>query len=442
MAGAQTTSTDSIPTLAKFLKKGKLNFHSRTYFMGTLNEGSSTDFFTIAQSLGVKYKTPAFYGFQIQAGGYLSMRLAEHNLIDENTGEWNKARYEKPLYDINNPNNHYNLGILDEVYLSYKHKNLSFKLGRQSYETPLMNKNYNRLRPNMFQGLSAKYKLNDFTVSGAWFISEAVRGTMRTYSMANSFGVYGQGKNRNGEKHDYHNHISSLGVGVFGVQHELKNLKTQVWNYTAENVFNMSFLQSDYRLEKDDLTYIIGGQGFYEYALNHGGNKDQTRTYICADEQSFGFGGQLGINVKDQHQFTANYLAISDQGRFLFPREWGREQFYASQTTELFEGYGGLNAYVLRYRFQSKNKRHASIVSGGFVDQPGLDEVELNKYQLADYYHFLIEHKYHFQKQLEGLSLRFIATYKTDFSKNEMSAAQKLNKVDMINLNLVLDYHL
>ncbi|HLV43198.1 MAG TPA: hypothetical protein VKY37_13035 [Brumimicrobium sp.] len=438
----QEASSDSTASLSSFLKKGELNFHSRTYLMSTLNKEREYDFFTLATGAGINYKTPSIQGFQIKAGGYLSFRLAEYNLIDSETERWNKNRYEKALYDINDTGNKYNLGILDEVYLSYKHKGLSFKLGRQTYETPLLNKNYNRMRPNFFQGLSAQYENKNLTFSGAWFISEGIRATTDTYSMANSIGVYGQGRNTEGIKSDYHGHTSSLGTGVFGMKYNKNNWKTQAWNYLAENVFNTTFIQSDYAIKKNKTTFSTGIQGFYQTALNNGGNSNPTHSYMLKGEQTYAIGGMAAIMFNEQHLFSFNYLGISDQGRFLFPKEWGREQFYASQTTELFEGYGGVNAYVLRYNYNSINKQHKSKISAGVIEQPEINDFRLNKYSLDSYYHFLVEHKYHFGDYLKGLSLRFIATYKKEVGEGTMTAAQKINKVDMINLNLVIDYKL
>lgn len=436
----QQNQRDTSKSLVGFIKKGKLSFHSRTYLMSTLNEVKGNDFFTLANGNIFSYETPIFHGFQIKTGGFLSFRLAEYNLIDSETGQWTKNRYEKALYDIKHPQSKYNLGGLDEVYLSYLHKGISFKLGRQAYKTPLLNKNFNRLRPNLFHGLSAKYQLQKVSISAAWFASEAVRGTMETYAMSNSFGVYGQGRHPSGLNNDYHGYINTHGTGIFGFQYEEKNWKTQAWNFWSENVFNLSFLQSDYTLKLNSTKLLFGIQGLYQTALNNGGNNDPTHAYMLKNESTFAIGGQFALEFIQQHKISFNYLGISDQGRYLFPREWGREQFYASQTTELFEGYGGLNAYVLRYEYFSKNKQHTSIISGGVIDQPSIDNLRLNKYGLDNYYHFLIEHKYHFEKYMKGLSLRFIATYKKEIGQGVMTAQQKFNKVDMINLNLVIDY--
>lgn len=438
----QSIKKDSTKTLSRFLKEGDLDFKSRTFFMSTINEGSNRDYFALANGIGVDYTTPNFRGFNFKIGGYFTFRLAEYNLVDSETNEWTKNRYEKALYDINNPNNKYNLGSLEEVYLSYSFKGFNIKLGRQIHQTPLLNKNTNRMRPNLFQGLNANYEFKNIKLSAAWFISEAVRATMNTYSIGNSYGVYGEGRNADGSKNAYHGHINSLGIGVFGIQHKTGNWETQAYNYLAENAFNLAFIQSDYKLMRSKTEFNFGVQGFYQNAINNGGNKDPKHTYMFKGEQTFAIGGMLGLKLNSSHDISLNYMGISDQGRYLFPREWGREIFYASQSREVFEGYGGVNAYVFKYKYSPKTKSYSVLFGAGIIDQPNIDIMQLNKYALDDYYHFTVDLKYKFQNYFDGMSFRFLAAYKKEMHSGSMSTSERLNKVNMINLNLVIDYKL
>ncbi|PWH82223.1 hypothetical protein [Brumimicrobium oceani] len=437
----QSPSTDSTKTLSDFLKKGELEFKSRTFFMSTLNEGSNRDYFALAQGAGVDYTTPSFYGFHFKMGGYVTFRLAEYNLLNAEN-EWAQNRYEKSLFDIKNPNNRHPLAGLEEIYLAYEYKGLHFKLGSQIHQTPLLNKNTNRIRPNLFQGLNVNYNYNKWKLSAAWFLSEHIRGTSHSFSSSNSFGVYGQGINPSGEASNYRGHISTSGIGVFGAQYNLDNWKTQAWNYVGENVFNLTFIQSDFKLKHNNTEYKLGLQGLYQTALNNGGNANQDFTYILKDEQSFAIGGKMAAKFIEQHEFSINYLGISDQGRYLFPREWGREIFYATQSREAFEGYGGLNAYTLKYKFNTLKTGYSLLLGAGLVDQPDIENKRLNKYSLDDYYHFTIDMKYKFKNYLKGMSIRFLAAYKKEKHSASMTFSEKHNKVNMINLNLIIDYAL
>ena len=87
------------------------------------------------------------------------------------------------------------------------------------------------------------------------------------------------------------------------------------------------------------------------------------------------------------HQLSLNYLGISNNGRFLFPREWGREVFFASLPRERYEGSGGTNAYTLKYDYAIPGKNITTMAGIGKVDMPAVHDYELNKYGLPSYYH-------------------------------------------------------
>jgi len=49
---------------------------------------------------------------------------------------------------------------------------------------------------------------------------------------------------------------------------------------------------------------------------------------------------------------------------------------------------------------------------------------------------------YKFKGAWEGMELRFLIAAKNEMSNEILSAKNKINKVNMINSNLVLDFHL
>lgn len=421
------------------LDKGYFEFHKRTFAMSTINQGELDDYFTLATGAGLGYYSPSFHNLHLGFSGFFVFQLYQHNLHNSDPLTGRSSRYERQLYDLNDVENSSDLDRLEELYLTYERKKLKFELGRQKFESPLLNENDNRMRPNIFSGLKVKYESEHLKLNSAWFISETIRGTLHWYSIDKTFGIYGQGRNPLGDSLSYRNNITTRGIGVFGAEYEKHNWQLQAWNYTAENVFNLSFGQVDYELEKEKFSYSFGIQGLYQFALNNGGNSNQSKTYILRDEQTYALGGRIGVHHKNQN-LTINYFGISDQGRYLFPREWGREIFYASQTRELFEGYGGLNAYVLKYKYEPNEKAYTFSLSAGYIDQPDIADIELNKYALDDYYHFVGDFDYKFKGYLEGLDVRCAIIYKKEVDIGSMSYREKINHVDMVNINIIVDY--
>ena len=426
-------------TLWKDLDKGFFEFHKRSFAMSTINEGRLSDYHTLATGAGIGYYSPSFKGFHVGFSGFFLFEVYGYNLNEDDPYTGKRSRYESQLYDVTDKTNKKDLDRLEEVYLTYEYENFELKLGRQKLESPLLNENDNRMRPNIFGGFSAKYNTEHLKVHAGVFNSITIRGTVDWYDWAHSYGVYGQGSNPMSDSLSYRGNITTLGMGVLGIEYDKKNWKNQIWNYTNENVFNIVFFQSDYKWERKNYNVILGVQGLYENALNNGGNSNQLLTYRLKNENTYAYGFRIGINKKSS-TVSLNYFGISNDGRYLFPREWGREKFYASLTRELFEGYGGLNAYVLKYKYKPEGKPFYLSLGAGYIDQPSSDNLFLNKYSLDSYYHFTSKFDYKFKGYLEGLDIQFVAAYKKSTNPISVLDRNKINWVDVLNLNLIFDY--
>lgn len=242
------------------------------------------------------------------------------------------------------------------------------------------------MRPNLFSGLLANYGIIKWVFDGGWLSGVSPRGTIRWYAVEDSYGVYPFGKNVFGEPSGYKNNISSKGIGLLGIKYNSEYGRHQLWNYFAENVFNLSLGQIDYQLPLEEHSLLFGAQGFYQTAINQGGNPDPAKSYIQPGDDAYGMGLRSGIKMGG-HQLSLNYLGISNNGRFLFPREWGREVFFASLPRERYEGSGGTNAYTLKYDYAIPGKNITTMAGIGKVDMPAVHDYELNKYGLPSYYH-------------------------------------------------------
>ncbi|WP_052307602.1 OprD family outer membrane porin [Belliella baltica] len=250
LASSFSNDEDSIkvekPSLKEDLKNGKFDFHFRSYLMSTMNSGEIVDYATLAAGAGIGYTSPEWNGLQFRFNGFFTYQVFENNIriADPLTGGGN--RYEILLYDMNDISNTNKLDRLEEFYLAYSKNRVKFVLGRQKIITPLLNIQDNRMRPNVFQGLSVTYSGLKLKATAMWINQVTIRGTVDWYDVGDSFGVYSFGRNPFGEPSNYKGKISSKGIGLLGLQYHDQGLTVQTWNYTAENVFNMSFGQVDY----------------------------------------------------------------------------------------------------------------------------------------------------------------------------------------------------
>ena len=139
-------------------------------------------------------------------------------------------------------------------------------------------------------------------------------------------------------------------------------------------------------------------------------------------------------------EITLNYLGISDSGRFLFPREWGREKFYVSMQRERFEGMGGVHAFGFLFHQNFIHDKLKASLGASHVQTPDLENINLNKYGLPNYYHLTGLFDYRFSGFFEGLDLQFLMAYKKEDRDRKIPLEYVINRVNMANYNLILDY--
>lgn len=431
---------DSLPqTLGRDLDKGSFEFHARSFFMHTDNKGDLLNYNALAAGAGIGYFSPSWKGFHIGFSGFFVFQLTEHNIYREDPQTGSVNRYELLLFDMNDFNNRGDLDRLEELYIDYEYKNLNITLGRQIFNSPFLNEQDNRMRANLFSGLSARYKTGNWKFTGAFFDRVTIRGTVEWYTMEESYGVYPFGRNPFGTPSRYKENVETLGIGVGGVHFKNDKRHFQLWNYYNENVFNMAFGQHEEVFTTKFIDVLAGVQGFYQSALNNGGNENPEMAYILPDESTFGAGAQLGLQTH-VHTLTANYLQISKQGRFLFPREWGREQFFASLPRERFEGSGGVTSLTMKYEIEPTKTNWKLELGASKVDHAELTDYENNKYGIPSYYHFMAGAEYEFKGYFEGLDLRFFAVHKKAQNANTVADDFRINRVDLWNFNVIVDY--
>jgi hypothetical protein len=417
-----------------FLKEGHFGLHLRSIGMYTKNYKELLNFGAVTTGAGIHYASAEDRMFQIGASGFFIFRVHQHNLERVDPISGGGSRYEITLLDMHDPENGTDLDRLEDLYIRFKHKNLKVVVGRQEIETPLLNRQDNRMRPNIFQGIVAEYQHKGYQFTGAFIQGVTPRGTVDWYTIENSMGVYPFGRDVEGNTSQFPGNISTKGILLIGAQKKHKNINYQFWNYYTENIFNLSFAQADYYNKE----WKLGLQGFYQTAINNGGNSDRTKAFIMPNEQTFGIGGKLGHRIKD-NLLSLNYLHISDNGRFLFPREWGREQFYANLNRERFEGNGGLNAITLKYKINHFVSSNGDLSLGAsMVNNGGLDNFRLNKYGMPEYYHLAAVYDYNFTGVLEGLFIRALVASK--IASETVPLSQLSNRANLVNLTLLIDY--
>jgi hypothetical protein len=438
--------TDTLPNenkLGEDLLKGKFDFHLRSFWMHTENRGALLDYQTLAKGAGLGYYSPSWKGFHFGFSGFFVFQIYQINLHKADPITQNGNRYEIMMYDMNNFRNDNDLDRLEDFYLSYEKSKFKLVFGRQKINTPFLNEQDNRMRANVFNGFTAEYNFKKIKIYGAWLNAATLRGTVHWYGLGKSVGVYPFGRNPFGSSESYKNNTSTLGIGINAIEWKKENEKFinhfQIWNYYAQNMFNLSFFQNDFKYLTNLGVFNIGFQGFYQNTVGEGGNSNPILSYRMPNENTFGVGGQLEWKYK-KHKLSINNLYTHNSGRFLFPREWGREHFYVNLSRERVEGNGGVNAYTILYSYLPIQK-NLDLQSGfSKVDMPSVNDVKLNKYGVPSYYHLMFITDYKFKGYLEGLDIKMIVAHKLSQRPDKVKDENRINRVDLWNLSCIIDY--
>jgi hypothetical protein len=349
-------------------------------------------------------------------------------------------RYELGLLDITDPANKTDIDRLEELYIQYNKNNIKVTLGKQLLNTPFINLQDGRMRPTEVQGLWGQYKFNKSKWYAGWINRFSPRGTVEWYKTSESIGIYSVGVNKDGSKSGYKNNLESEGVALLGSEIIMKKkYSLQVWNQFVENIFNSSLIQVDKAPTENNNTYF-GIQYIHQFVINNGGNEEENKTYFLPTQKAHVFGARIGKKF-NQWDHSLNFTRITKSGRYLMPREWGRDPFYTFLVGERNEGFGDLNAYVIKTKYTSKQYPLTMNGAIGYFNLPDIKNYALNKYSFPSYWQYNIDARYALTGFWKGWEVQLIYFYKKAAGNTYNEAKNYINKVDMGHFNFILNFH-
>lgn len=440
--GKKTAAADTSSLLSAF-KRGQVNGHFRYFFMGTQNEKGLTDYYANAVGGGLRYETAKFYGFQFALSGFYIFNIGSSDFTktDTTTGQYN--RYEIGLFDVQDVANKTDIDRVEELNLTYHFKNSHIVFGRQIINTPFINLQDGRMRPTGVEGVW--FELNELKktkIEGGWLYAISPRSTTRWYDIDESMGVYPAGLNIDGTKAGYAGNMKSKGVFVAGIHHQLnKKIKIQGWNVLTENIFNTAMLQADILIQVKNKANLSGAvQAIRQDAVNNGGNTDAAKTYFEKGNHAFSFGAKAGWKNK-KWEISLNYNRITKTGRYLMPREWGRDPFFTFLPRERNEGFGDVHAMAIKLQYDLTKAGLKTSLAAGYYQLPNVKNYRLNKYGLPSYYQINADVRYSFAGFLKGMEAQLLIAGKISDGDLYNNKRYSFNKVNMIQYNFVINYH-
>lgn len=278
-------------------------------------------------------------------------------------------------------------------------------------------------------------------IEGGWLYAIYPRGTVKWYDVGESIGVYTGGVYVDGTKSLYANNIRSKGVALLGVTTTInKDVKLQGWNMFIENVFNTAMLQADINFPMKDPALFAAAPFIRQDAVNDGGNIDPSKTYFVKGQKSMTFGGKLGWKTK-AWETSINYNCITADGRYLVPREWGREPFFTYLPRERNEGLGNVHAIMAKVQYNIPKASVKGSLSAGHYQLPDVKDYRFNKYGLPSYTQVNADIYYTLAGMLKGFDAHLLLVGKMKEGETYNNKKFAINKVNMVMYNLILNYH-
>ncbi len=433
---------DSTSLLYAF-KTGTSAGHFRYFFSQTTNEGALSDYYANAIGGGLRFETNSFHHFQFAVSGFYFFNIGSSVLHNPDPITGVLSRYETGLFDIENPDNHRDMDRLEELYLKYNLKGGKLIVGRQLINTPLINIQDGRMRGTGVEGLWLDQTLNKkLRFQGGVLTAISPRSTTKWYKGAESIGLYSQGMNPNGSPSQFRGNIELPFVGVASlIWKPSSHTEYQGWDYHLPSLFNSTFHQIQCAHKTKHFVWSNGAQVMRQWALGDGGNSDPTLTYISKGAKSLTFGFRSRFEFAKWH-YSLNYNRITAEGRYLFPREWGRDPFYTFMPRERNEGFGDVHAVVLKV----ENQNSASVFkksgfSLGYFQLPDVHDFALNKYGMPSYLQANLDVRFQLSQLMQGLEGQLLLVCKYGIGEMYNNPKYQINKVNLLLTNFVLNYH-
>ena len=443
MYKGQQIQPDNTTSLLNAFKKGQFNIHFRYFFMSTQNENNLTDYYADAIGAGIRFETARFHNFQLAISGFSIANIGSSDLTKPDTLTGQYSRYEIGHFDLNDPGKKIGLNRLEEFYLKYNFKHSYIKAGRQYINSKFINLQDGRMSPTTVAGIWTEInEIKKFKFQLGWLWGISPRSTISWYKPGKSIGVYPAGVNPNGTKSGYSNNLESSGIGILQVAAEVtKQINVQASNMYVANIFNTSLLQMDYSLLlKNNSSAFASLQVVKQFAVNNGGNINQSKTYFPKGSNALTFGGRIGWK-NSQWEATLNYNRITSNGRYLVPREWGIEPFFTFIPRERNDGFGDLNAIMGKVNYYIPKARLKTSVAAGYYRLPDVKNYALNKYGMPSYTQLYADIRYIFTNTFKGLEAEFLLVGKLNKGETYNNNKFIFNKVNMVQYNFVLNYY-
>lgn len=408
--------------------------------MLTANQGNIKNFEALGSGGNLKSSLTINDSWEISAALYTSVNsgIQDLEIPDPITGRL--SRYEEGLFDRQNLDDPL-VALLGEAYIGYSRSSNSLKIGRFKLISPQINPQDGRMIPTLVQGLWFKHKGTGKRKVELGILNRiAPRSTGTFQGIGESIGAYPSGRDIGGLPSKYPGNTESGFVAIGNIDWQFTpNFLISTWDYHTDNVSNTLYMKALWDINSK---WGWDWEWLHQEKVGNGGNSDPSLRYFNQQRADI-----LGLQIRyreNKAAFSLGYNRIFSGGRFLFPREWGREYLFTFQKLERSEGYSDNHALVFTYQMPFILKQGymnlRSVLSAGKQWKPPVSDAIKNKYAFPDYTHLNLDLFLDLKKH-PNLHPEFLITYKAGNGNIPDNPALRINKVAMFHLSFIVNYN-
>lgn len=421
--------------------KVDLGARTTSYFMTTQNGlfgpyPSLQDYYATAQGIELLLNARKEH-WSFEADLYFTTKVLT-NAFQEDATTGKTSRYEAGLFSVTN-RAQAQIVMPSIAELVYQKEGARIGIGNFALDGFFLNMEHGRMIPSTFTGINYSLKQGENKFKFAAISHVGARSTSSFKPVAASLSQYNPGLDTSGSRHDK-SEVQTPGI-VYG-QYEY-NHAIGYW-YSAFSVDYTGVVGVFHTVVFDEKLahnqHLFEFQFIRQYRWGNGGNEDPYLAYFQQDRSQF-YGMKYSNKVGDVDYYAAASY-IDAKGKLLFPREWGRESIVTFQGRERQEGMGKTLAIVFgaKGKWMQNKVRHTGGVSTGIYARPEPGDYLYNKYAMPSNQQTNIWWGQSWKGNRHSLLTMLV--YKVPLGSQTITAGQTINKVDMVNFNLVYRYTL
>jgi hypothetical protein len=358
---------------------------------------------------------------------------------DPNTGQAN--RYESGLFNLLDPQDRL-FGRLELFSLAYSQPTFGVKVGKMGIQSDWVNAQDGRLSPTVVEGVHAWVALTPSWKVKGWGINRMnIRGSKDWLPVGETLGIFPQGRSILGKPATYFGNTASSWLGIWELEGKIgKGTKFRFSQTYAANLFSTSWATLERSWKTSAGLWNTGIQSGLQQGLGEGGNGDPQQQYKDPKDLNVAVSTKLNWK-KGPWEAQLSATQVGGNGRWLSPREWGKDAWYTFIPRERNEGFESVSAAVgyISYRFEKAGIQVYTFA--GIHKLPDLQNAAANKYNFPSYWQHNLGLKYS-PKKATNLDFQLILVVKEPVSNEILTGVQQYNKVGLMHFNGIINWKL